>query len=119
MTNLVSSMRDRFGRPGIGLLVLLLLGISAYSMVALVGERRHSRELTTSNQALLVSLREMQNQVQSVSETEACSPAGRGDGLPPCLESDQGNRLRRPMLASSETGSSSPPRLESNQNESV
>jgi hypothetical protein len=68
MTNLVSSMRDRFGRPGIGLLVLLLLGISAYSMVALVGERRHSRELTTSNQALLVSLREMQNQVQSVSE---------------------------------------------------
>lgn len=48
--------------------ILLLLGISTYGVTQLVRERRHSQELTTWNEALAASLRQMQNQVQSLSE---------------------------------------------------
>ncbi|MBZ5624477.1 MAG: hypothetical protein LAQ69_38130 [Acidobacteriia bacterium] len=51
-----------------GALVILLLGTSAYSLAGLVHERRRAQNLTASNEALLASLRQMQNQVQLVSE---------------------------------------------------
>ena len=61
-----SPLRGRFWR--FGPMVVLLLGISAYSTAQLVQERRHSQDLTTSNEALVASLRQMKSQVQSLSE---------------------------------------------------
>ena len=49
-------------------LAIGLLVVSGISIAGLVRERRHSKELTTSNQALLISLRQVQDQVQAVSE---------------------------------------------------
>src|SRR5260370_14257820 len=63
-----SPIRSRLGRFSLGSLVVLLLGISAYSTAQLVRERRHSQDLTTSNEALVASLRQMKSQVQSLSE---------------------------------------------------
>jgi hypothetical protein len=49
-------------------LVILLLGMSAYSLAGPVDERRHTQELTASNEFLVESVRHLQNQLQSVSE---------------------------------------------------
>jgi hypothetical protein len=51
-----------------GALAILLLGTSAYSVAGLVRERRHTQDLTASNEALAASLRQMQSQLQLVSE---------------------------------------------------
>ena len=53
---------------GIGALVILLLGTSAYGLAALVRERRHTQDLTASNAALTASLVQMQGQLQTVSD---------------------------------------------------
>ena len=68
MTSFDSPLRGRFGSLGVGALVILLLGTSAYSLAGLVRERRHVQDLTASNEVLIASLRQMQNQMQSVSE---------------------------------------------------
>jgi hypothetical protein len=68
MTGFDSPLRGRFWIIGMGALVILLLGTSAYSVSGLVRERRHTQELTASNEALTASLRQMQNQLQLVSE---------------------------------------------------
>ena len=53
---------------GIGALVILLLGTSAYGLAGLVRERRHTQDLTASNAALTASLVQMQGQLQTVSD---------------------------------------------------
>jgi hypothetical protein len=63
-----SPLRGRFGSLGMVALVILLLGMSAYSLAGLVDERRHTQELTASNEFLVESVRHLQNQLQSVSE---------------------------------------------------
>src|SRR5215813_6657868 len=63
----INASHGRLGRAT-GPLAIVLLIVSVVSLTALVRERRHSNELTTSNQALLISLRQVQDQVQSVSE---------------------------------------------------
>jgi len=67
------------GRSALRLTVsLLLVAISAYSVVQLVRERRHSQQVTRSNEALVTSLRQMQSQVHSLSEkldARAAEPA--------------------------------------------
>jgi small-conductance mechanosensitive channel len=68
MTGFDSPIRGRFWIVGMGALVILLLGTSAYSVPGLVRERRHTQDLTASNEALTASLRQMQNQLQLVSE---------------------------------------------------
>jgi len=68
MTILDSPLRGRFGILGGGALLILLLGTSAYSIAGLVRERRHAQDLAARNETLLTSLRQMQNQVQLVSE---------------------------------------------------
>jgi small-conductance mechanosensitive channel len=68
MTGFDSPLRRRFWIVGMGALVILLLGTSAYSVPGLVRERRHTQDLTASNEALTASLRQMQNQLQLVSE---------------------------------------------------
>jgi uncharacterized phage infection (PIP) family protein YhgE len=60
--------RDRFRSLGVAVLVVLLLGTSAYSVAGLVRERHHTQDLTASNEALSASLRQMQNQLQSVTD---------------------------------------------------
>src|SRR5260370_36308658 len=77
-----SPIRSRLGRFSLGSLVVLLLGISAYSVAQLVRERRHSQDLTTSNEALVASLRQMQSQVQSLSE-KLNAMAAQAPTLPP------------------------------------
>ena len=67
MTSLDSPLRGRIGILG-GALVILLLGTSAYSIAGLVRERRHAQDLTARNETLLASLRQVQDQVQLVSE---------------------------------------------------
>jgi len=68
MTNFGFPIRGRSGSLGVGALVLLLLGTSAYSVAGLVRERHRVQDLRASNDALLASLRQMQSQVQVVSE---------------------------------------------------
>jgi hypothetical protein len=68
MLNFDSPLRGRFGSLGMVALVILLLGMSAYSLTGLVDERRHTQELTASNEFLVESVRHLQNQLQSVSE---------------------------------------------------
>jgi hypothetical protein len=55
-------------RLGVGAVMVLLLGTSAYSVSGLVRERRRVQDLTASNEALLASSRQLQDQVRSVSE---------------------------------------------------
>jgi hypothetical protein len=62
--------------------IVLLLGISTYSVAQLVRERRHSQELTTSNEALVASLRQMQSQAQSLSE-KLDAIAAQSAAIPP------------------------------------
>jgi hypothetical protein len=68
MLNCDSRLRGRFGSLSMVVLVILLLGMSAYSLAGLVDERRHTQELTASNEFLVESVRHLQNQLQSVSE---------------------------------------------------
>ena len=68
MLNFDSPLTGRFGSLGMVVLVILLLGTSAYSLAGLVDERRHTQELTASNEFLVESVRHLQNQLQSVSE---------------------------------------------------
>jgi hypothetical protein len=78
-------------------LVILLLGTSAYSVAGLVRERRHSQDLTVSNEALLASLRQMQSQVQLVSEklNAMAAPAA----IPPPTPRVAPRESERPMRA--------------------
>jgi hypothetical protein len=85
-----SPLRGRFWIAGIGALGILLLGTSAYSVAGLVRERRHTQDLTTSNKALTASLRQMQNQLQTVSEKlnaiaaqPAAQPGAQPGAIPP------------------------------------
>ena len=68
MLNFDSPLRGRFGSLGMVALVILLLGMSVYSLAGLVDGRRHTQELTASNEFLVESVRHLQNQLQSVSE---------------------------------------------------
>jgi len=68
MLNFDSPLRGRFGSLGMVALVIILLGMSAYSLAGLVDERRHTQELTASNEFLVESVRHLQNQLQLVSE---------------------------------------------------
>jgi hypothetical protein len=68
MLNFDSPLRGRFGSLGMIALVILLLGMYAYSLAGLVDDRRHTQELTASNDFLVESVRHLQNQLQSVSE---------------------------------------------------
>ena len=68
MLNFDCMLRGRSGRLGMVVVVILLLGMSAYSLGGLVDERRHTQELTASNEFLVESVRHLQNQLQSVSE---------------------------------------------------
>src|SRR5260370_36515694 len=61
-----SALRSRLWR--FGPMVVLLLGISASSTPQLVRVRRHSQDLTPSNEALVASVRQRKSQVQSLSE---------------------------------------------------
>ena len=64
-------------------LVILLLGMSAYSLAGLVDERRHTQELTASNEFLVESVRHLQNQLQSVSEKLNATAVQLAVPLPP------------------------------------
>jgi hypothetical protein len=75
MVNFDSPLRGRFGSLGMVVLVILLLGMSAYSLAGLVDERRHTQELTASNEFLVESVRHLQNQLQSVSDKLSVIPA--------------------------------------------
>jgi hypothetical protein len=75
MANCESPVRGRLGSLGMVVLVVLLLGVSAYSLASLVNERRHTQELTASNEFLVESVRHLQNQLQSVSEKLSFIPA--------------------------------------------
>ena len=68
MLNFDCMLRGRSGSLGMVVVVILLLGMSAYSLGGLVDERRHTQELTASNEFLVESVRHLQNQLQSVSE---------------------------------------------------
>lgn len=75
MLNFDSPLRGRFESLGMVVLVILLLGISAYCLAGLVEERRHTQELTASNEFLVDSVRHLQNQLKSVSEKLSVIPA--------------------------------------------
>jgi hypothetical protein len=81
-------------RPAV---IVILLGISTYSAAQLVRERRHSQELTTSNEALVASLRQMQSQVQSLSQkldAIAVPPAAIPPPAPIVAPRERGPRAR-------------------------
>ena len=63
----MSSPRGRVLGGGLVLLVLLLIGTSAYAIVDLTREHRHAQELTVANQGLNDSLVQLRSQLQSVS----------------------------------------------------
>ena len=92
MLNLDSTLRGRFGSLSIVVLVILLLGMSAYSLAGLVDERRHTQELTASNEFLVESVRHLQNQLQSVSEKLNATALQLAVPLPPSRD------LERPSL---------------------
>ncbi len=75
MVNFDSPLRGRFGSLGMVVLVILMLGMSAYSLAGLVDERRHTQELAASNEFLVESVRHLQNQLQSVSDKLSVIPA--------------------------------------------
>jgi hypothetical protein len=82
---------------GLRPVVALLLGISAYSTAQLVRERRHSQDLTTSNEARVASLRQMQSQVQSISEKPnamAAQPAAIPPPAPRVAPWEPGRSMR-------------------------
>src|SRR5260370_10732588 len=68
MTSFDAPLRGRFGSMGVGPLGIPRLGRSAYSRAGVVCERRHVQDLTASNEVLIASLRQMQTQMQWVSE---------------------------------------------------
>jgi len=68
MSGFDSSPRGRYTNLGVAVLVVILLGTSAYSLSGLARERRRSQDLTASNQALSASLQQVQSQLRSVSE---------------------------------------------------
>ena len=68
MTSFDSPVRVRSWIVGMGVVAVLLLGTSAYSVAGLLRERRHTEDLTASNEALTTSLRQLQSQMQMVSE---------------------------------------------------
>jgi hypothetical protein len=92
MLDFDSLLRGRFGSLGMVVLVVLLLGMSAYSVVGLVGEGRHTQELTASNEFLVESVRHLQNQLQSVSEKLNATAVHLAVPLPASRE------LERPSL---------------------
>jgi hypothetical protein len=63
-----STPRGRVLGGGAALLALLLIGMSAYALVGLGRERRHAQQLTASNQVLNDSLRQLRNELQSMSD---------------------------------------------------
>jgi hypothetical protein len=89
---------SRFGRFALRpAVIVLLLGISTYSVAQLVRERRHSQELTTSNEAMVASLRQMKSQVQSLSEkldAIAVQPAATPPPAPKVVPREPGRRVR-------------------------
>jgi len=68
MSGFDSSPGGKYTNLGVAVLVVLLLGTSAYSLAGLSRERQHSQTLTATNQALTTSLRQVQSQLQFVSE---------------------------------------------------
>ena len=87
-----STLRGCFGSLGMVVLVILLLGMSAYSLADLVDERRHTQELTASDEFLVESVRHLQNQLQSVSEKLNATAAQLAVPLPASRD------LERPSL---------------------
>jgi small-conductance mechanosensitive channel len=85
-----------------GALGILLLGASAYSVAGLVRERRHTQDLTAANEALAASLRQMQSQMQSVSEklnAIATPPAALAPPSPRVQEQPTVGAATRPRRA--------------------
>ena len=83
MTSFDSPQRGRVWSVAIGALAILLLGTSVYSVAGLIRERRHTQDLTASNEALAASLRQMQGQMQLVSEKLTAIAAPPAANLPP------------------------------------
>jgi hypothetical protein len=97
-------------RPAV---IVLLLGISTYSVAQLVRERRHSQELTTSNEALVASLRQVQSQVQSLSQkldAVAVQPAAIPPPAPTVAPREPGPRVRAVAIPRKAARSADDPR---------
>ena len=60
--------RGRLARFSLPLALGLLAGISAYCVISLAQERRHSQDLAFANQQLSASLQQVRSEVRAVSD---------------------------------------------------
>jgi hypothetical protein len=80
--------RSRLARFSLPIALVLLAGVSAYGVISLARERRHSQDLAAANQQLTASLLEVRSEVRAVSDklnALASPPTAPATAEPPAV----------------------------------